>query len=232
MTGEPNRGVECAKWVAFALMVLDHVTIFVTDDRPAWAYLLGRLVFPMFALALAYGLARGGELTFEAASKRLLIWALVAQLPYSFVVPGVHLNVLFTLWAATFLYQSFRWNRWNLARVVLAAGAVLASSVVEFGVVGVLCVVCAIGAARALPRLDERKELVAAWWKQPRGWWLVGFWFTLACLHAVNGTPAALAGPLVFWACVKWGDIPRVKHAFYWLYPAQWVAVAALRAVL
>lgn len=232
MIGEAHRGVEFAKWVAFALMVLDHVTIFVTDERPGWAYLLGRLVFPMFALALAYGLARGGELAFEAASKRLLCWALVAQIPFSFLVPGVTLNVLFTLWSAAFLYQSFRWRRWNFSRIVLAALAVLASGVVEFGPVGVLLVVCAIGAARSLTALDERKELVAPNYRQPRLWWEVGFWTFLTLLHGVNGTPAAMAGPLVFWACKKWGEAPRVRHAFYWLYPAQWIGVAALRAVL
>lgn len=231
MIGEPHRGVEFAKWVAFALMVLDHVTIFVTDERPAWAYLLGRLVFPMFALALAYGLSRGGELSFDAASKRLLSWALVAQIPYSFLIPGVSLNVLFTLWSGTFLYQAFCWPRWNFSRGFFVFLAVLCSSAVEFGPVGVLCVVCAIGYARvAVPALEDRKDGLVT--NNPRVAWAVGFWVCLTLLHAINGTPAAMAGPFVFWACVKWGDMPRVRHAFYWLYPAQWVVVAALRAVL
>lgn len=218
MIGDASRGVEAVKWLAFVLMVLDHATIFLTDERPAWAYLLGRLVFPLFAMALAHGLSKGGELAVEVCWRRLLMWACVAQVPFAFLVPGVVLNVLFTFWAGVFLYSAFTWNRWSVARALLACAALLVAGVVEFGVVGVALVVACLGHARA--------EGVA------RRWWLGGFWLALTLLHAVNGVPVAMLAPLVFWAVVKWVEVPRWRHAFYWLYPAQWAAVAAIRAVL
>jgi hypothetical protein len=228
ISADASRGVEAVKWIAFALMVLDHVTIFVTPERPAWAYLLGRLVFPLFAMSLAYGLRTAGEVAVQHCAKRLLLWALVAQIPFSLLIPGLVLNVLFTFWAAVFLYASFRWNRWNVSRAILCALAVLISGVVEFGTVGVLFVVCAIAHARAqaTPQADEESPNWAS-----RGW-LAGFWVTLTLLHAINGVPVAMLAPLAFWAIVKWIEVPRWRHAFYWLYPAQFAAVVALRAVL
>jgi hypothetical protein len=226
-----SPGVEAVKWVAFALMVLDHVTLFITPERPAWAYLLGRLVFPLFAMSLAFGLRNAGELAMETAAKRLLMWALVAQVPYSFVIHEVSLNVLFTFWAAVFLYASVRWHRFNVARGALVLAAVLVASIVEFGPVGIMFVVCCVGhyrSAKATPR-DEQEP------GQPdrsRLWWLAGFWVTLTLLHAINGVPVAMLAPLVFWALVRWGEVPRYRHAFYVLYPAQFAAIAIWKAVL
>lgn len=218
MIGETNRGVEAVKWLAFALMVLDHATIFLTDERPAWAYLLGRLVFPLFTMALAHGLSKAGSLAFDAAAGRLLVWACVAQVPFAFLIPGLVLNVLFTFWAGVMLYSAASFRQWTVARIILIAFAVLATHAVEFGPVGVALVVASIGHARA--------EGVA------RRWWLAAFWIALTLLHAVNGVPAAMLAPLVFWAVVKWCEVPRWRHGFYYLYPGQFAAIAAIKAVL
>lgn len=217
-TRSVSGGVEAAKWLAFALMLLDHVTIFVTDERPAWAYLLGRLVFPLFVMSLGYGLQRSGAFSFAGVTNRLLMWAVIAQVPFSFVVGEPVLNVLFTLWGGVFVYEAVTFRNWNVARGFLACALVLCAGFMEFGVVGVVLTTCCVAAYRAEGT--------------PRRLWWGGFWVCVTLLHAINGVPVAMLGPLVFVACLKWIDLPRVRHAFYWLYPAQWVLVAALRAVL
>lgn len=198
-------------------MVADHVTIFLTPERPPVIYLLGRLVFPLFAMSLAYGLGAGGSLTFADVSKRLLMWAVIAQVPYSLLINGVVLNVLFTFWAAVTLYAAAAFPGWNWARGLLVALALLICGFVEFGPIGVGFTVAAIGV--------QRFEGSA------RRWWWGAFWLSITLLHAVNGVPVAMVAPFVFWALVRWAEVPRVRHAFYWLYPAQFAAIAAVRAV-
>lgn len=217
MTGRDAGGLEAVKWLAFGLMVLDHWTIFIMGERPGWAYLLGRLVFPLFAMALAHGLARSGSLGVESTARRMLVWAMIAQVPFSFLVPGAVLNVLFTFWAGLVIYGAFMFPRWNAWRVVVVGASVLFAGWYEFGPVGVALVVAAVGQARA---------------QEHRKWWAAGFWIALTLLYGVNGSPWAMLAPLVFWGVVKWAELPRVKHAFYWLYPAQWVGLIVARAVL
>lgn len=219
MTGDTNRGVEAVKWLAFVLMVLDHATIFLTDERPGWAYLLGRLVFPLFVMALGHGLSKAGRLAFDASAGRLLVWACVAQVPFAMLIPGVVLNVLFTFWAGVTLYALVAFRQFSALRVLLALGAILATHAVEFGPIGVALVVTAIGHARAEDVVERRV-------------WLGGFWGALTLLHAVNGVPVAMLAPLVYWAVVKWVEVPRWRHGFYYLYPAQFAAIVAARAAL
>lgn len=216
MTGRESLGVEAVKWIAFALMVLDHVTIFVTVDRPAWAFLLGRLVFPLFAMSVAHGLREAGEYTLDSVCKRLLTWALVAQVPYHYLVGGAYLNVLFTFWSALFLVTAFKYGRWNVSRGVLVGLAIVSIGFVEFGAIGIGVIASAFYAFR----LEEGRPRKIAW---------AMFWVFITLLHAVNGVPVAMLAPFVWWAVVRWCEVPRVRHVFYWLYPAQWVAVGVLR---
>ena len=90
-----HGGLEAAKWAAFAFMVCDHVNDYLLRDFVPILYLLGRLVFPMFALCLAFGLAGRGLLVLDGTIRRLLIWAFIAQVPWSMFPHSDTLNVIF-----------------------------------------------------------------------------------------------------------------------------------------
>lgn len=83
--------LDTLKVTAFALMVFDHLAMFA-----AWPYITripGRLVLPMFAVALAYKVANYSS---GKAFKRLTIYALISQ-PIVMLLGIYYLNILFTL---------------------------------------------------------------------------------------------------------------------------------------
>ena len=93
------------KILAMVFMLCDH----------AWAALpslslrltdIGRLAFPIFAFQIAEGYARTHDR--KAYRRRILLWALITELPFNLMTAGgvfnpFHQNVLFTFWIALFV---------------------------------------------------------------------------------------------------------------------------------
>lgn len=83
--------LDALKVIAFALMIFDHLAMFAV-----WPYVTripGRLVLPMFAVALAYKVANYSS---GKAFRRLTIYALISQ-PIVMLLGIYYLNILFTL---------------------------------------------------------------------------------------------------------------------------------------
>lgn len=212
--GKP--GVEAAKWLAFALMIGDHVNLYLLGGAYPVLYLLGRLVFPLFAFALAEGLAGGGELRAQGVLKRLVLWACIAQVPWSAFSHSVGLNVLFALAAGLCGYLAVFGGGALWKRALMGTLGIAVSVAAEFGIAG-FCVVFFSMCRREKP--DHRGYLVA-------------YLLALAALYAVNKTWFALAVPLVIRGLQYIGELPRVRHLFYWMYPAHFVALAFARYAL
>lgn len=215
MTGE-KPGVEAAKWLAFALMIFEHVTVFLLGGVFPIAYLLGRLVFPLFALALGEGLAGGGEMRALEALKRLVLWACVAQVPWSYFDHDAGLNVLFQLASGLALYLAVYGRGWSMSwRTLFAVTAVAVGFAAEFGFPGLVF------------------SFAALWWREtrlPQASALVVF--GLCCLYVPNGTHFALLALPLWWALEKLGTLPRVRHFFYYGYAGHLVVLAGLRWAL
>ncbi len=96
----PNKGFNAytLKLIAILGMTLDHVGIAFGDYLPLFAksllYAFGGLTFPI----MAYLLGEGYRYTknFRSYVLRLLIFAVITQIPYSWALYG-QLNILFTL---------------------------------------------------------------------------------------------------------------------------------------
>ena len=93
------------KILAMIFMVMDHVwaTLPVQGD---WLTCVGRLAFPIFAFQIAEGYAHTHDV--KAYRRRLLIWALITEIPFNFMTGGgfinpFHQNVLFTFWLSLLL---------------------------------------------------------------------------------------------------------------------------------
>lgn len=90
------------KILAMVFMLCDHMwaTIIHGND---WLTCVGRLAFPIFAFQIAEGYAHTHDA--KAYRRRLLIWALISEIPFNLMVGGgpiypFHQNVLFTFWIA------------------------------------------------------------------------------------------------------------------------------------
>lgn len=102
--GEGNKPVEVSrndalKLFAMITMLIDHIGHMLF---PQYRFLrsIGRLAFPIFAYQLAIGYAKTSSL--KDYAKRLFIFGLISQVPYSFFSPDLafkplHLNIMFTL---------------------------------------------------------------------------------------------------------------------------------------
>jgi len=111
---------EALKWLALALMVLDHANKYLCNDALPWVFPIARLSFPLFGFVLAYNLARPDTISNGAAvrvMKRLALFALVAAIPH-IILDGrfFPLNILATLLVATgtvYLFEQGGLKRWH-----------------------------------------------------------------------------------------------------------------------
>lgn len=213
---------ELLKWLALALMTLDHANKALALEWPCVPE-LSRIAFPVFALVLAYGLAQPGA-RLRPALTRLLVFGVLAQ-PFHAVtiVDGwLPLNVLLTFATAVAVILLWQQQRRLAAALLFAAGAVW----VDYGWVGV-------------------GLTVAAWWyfhvqahgvifsrvAQWAGGALTLAAFGLLCIQ--NGNLwALLAVPLVVVLSRLPGRFVRSRWAFYVFYPAHLAFLSVVAAAL
>jgi hypothetical protein len=198
--------LEAMKWLALALMVLDHINKWLFDAKLPGVFAFGRLVAPTFAFVLAYNLARPGALEagmYLRVTKRLAVFALLATPPYM-ALNGKWwpLNIMWLLlMGVVMLYGLQR----GTATWLATAGAVFV-----FG--GLVAEYFYAGLAMIL----------AAWWYCRSPTLLRGFlWMvSVALISMINGNAwallAALALPLAAHLRLP---VSRIRWAFYAAYP-------------
>lgn len=200
--------LSAVKWVALALMVLDHVDAFIFGREVLWAGALGRLVFPAFAVVIGYNLARPGLREDGAHGRllrRLLVFGILAE-PFHGALASFYggwwpLNILLTFAVIVGVVALIERRRPWLAGVLFLVGGAF----VEYGWPGV-----ALGLA------------VYALYRAPG--WLPVLWVVsaTAALVVVNGSFLALwALPLLWMAAQLDLSAPRAQHVFYWFYPVH-----------
>lgn len=208
------QALEAIKWLAVVLMLTEHFCHFVLGHLPYAVMATGRLVFPLFALALAVGCAHKSNAERFVVVQRLLVWALVAALARVFLLDWVPLNVVFTLAAG--LAVNVILGALGRGRFIYATPIVLIGSGMEFGSAGVLAVHFFCNFAR-----DQSR----------RGWMDAVLASALVCL--ANGNFWALAAmPVAISISNADIELPRVKRLFYWSYVGQWPLFAAMKALL
>lgn len=209
-----SGSVEAVKWLALFLMTGDHVNRYLLDGTVPALYALGRVAFPLFAVVVAYNLARPGADAWGAA-KRLFGFGLLALVPHVYAEHNsghaLLLNVLLSFALSAGLVGL--WDRKAGARVCLGA-LVAAGALVDFQWFGVALTLCAVWYFRT----GREPALIAT---------LVA----LGSLALVNGNHWAwLAVPVVVLASYSASSIPRHRWAFYAYYPAHLSALGLLAA--
>lgn len=203
--------IETLKWLALALMTLDHINKYFFAEKLPGVFELGRIAMPLFAFVLAYNLGRPATLASGAYGrtiKRLAIFGLLAT-PFFIGLGGLvsgwwPFNIMFMLLTATatlYLVEKGGTARmWGAGLVFLVGGAF-----VEFWWFGLAFCVC-------------------AWWycKTASKAALVAWTLAAASLYVVNRNLWALAAiPLTLAATLVDVPMPRFRYAFYAYYPAH-----------
>lgn len=206
-----NSGLlELVKWLAFAGMLVDHAWKVLAFDAPLWAVIVGRMVFPAFALVFAYNVARPGADVWRIV-RRLVLFGLIAQPVHALAFQDVApLNILFTFAVAACAIGL--WSRpWAVALVVLVGGLF-----VDYAWVGVMFVLAGW-----------------YWWRRPETWEAaaaVALAYSALCWWNGNAWAMWTVPLLVVLqqrTSLHW---PRWGAAFYVAYPVHFAALMALRA--
>ncbi len=139
-----SAGLDLVKWLAMVTMVADHLRFIWPSAE--WLFVVGRLAFPLFCLAIAANVARSavGQV-FTSANGRYLGWMLVfsvlSEWPYHVLDVGTR---TFSIMPTLTLGLLLAWGVHHATRPMrlLALGtllvALLASDVLMYGWPGVV----------------------------------------------------------------------------------------------
>ena len=217
--GIGTRLIEPLKWLALAIMLAEHWMRYVLDDLPPWLFAVGRIAFPLFAFALAFGLQAQPCARLPRILVRMFAWAAIAQATIQFVdAPDSRLNVLFTFALGLAAAYGFGCVKSLLVTALMLCVIGAAAWWCEFGPVGVAFVAGCITLARAGDRPLAGWIAVAA---------------LLALLAVPNGNHYALqAVPLALLSAWLPVNVPRLRGVFYWAYALQFPVYAGARMLL
>lgn len=202
-----SGGREIAKWIALILMTFDHANKVLWAESFQWMSDASRIVFPIFAIVLAYNLASNHSPDRVRRSLfAMLVAGLIAQPLHAFAFGfWIPLNVLFTL--ALGVYVAYERN-WFFALAAFAIGGV----VVDYQWWGTAVVVAATWAIRAPGFLNYT---------------MLGF--AVASLHVINDNLWALVAFPVLWLLGQLDAyIPRHRWIFLGYYVGHLAILSAL----
>lgn len=141
-----ERGLDLVKWLALASMAVDHLR-FLSPGQPllAGCFVVGRLAFPLFCLALAANLARRPAGAFGASERRhigaLLLFAVFSEPAHDLMLGNAHkFNILVTLalgWGIAWGCNALQRGPLLMAGL-LAGGAAWLHASLTYGLPGVL----------------------------------------------------------------------------------------------
>lgn len=154
--------IDVLKLIACVCMLIDHINTCLYDRASVWAWLIGRLAFPLFGLTFVLTLKAHKAM---ATAKRLFIWAICTQPVYALAFANTGFspwwagNILFSFAAVAYLVAlSQAPSAANVAKglaVFVVASIIQAPS--SFGAVGVIYVF-------ALHRvLSEARHVEGSW---------------------------------------------------------------------
>lgn len=201
-------GREVLKWIALVLMTGDHVNKVLLHGSQPWLTDLARVVFPIFAVVLAWNVARHPDRgAIDRSIYRTLLAAVFVQplhaMAFGYWLP---LNILFTLGAGMVVANT------RSLPVVLLVG-IAGGAFVDYTWAGILVVVAAVGLARNPDRLANR----------------LLFGLALLVLCVFNGNAWALmALPIVAVAGQLPVSVPRWRWTFLGYYALHLAVLAAL----
>lgn len=125
--------------IAFITMLIDHIARIYFPDNLILS-IIGRLSFPLFAWGIAMGYTR--TINYKKYIIRLLILAVISQLPYSLLFKNNYINICFTLLTGIVAIKIYNtkiseWVKWIGIITLLIISQV---GGFEYGMYGVLTI--------------------------------------------------------------------------------------------
>lgn len=132
--------IDVLKLIACICMLIDHINTCLYDRASVWAWLIGRLAFPLFGLTFVLTLKAHKAM---ATAKRLFIWAICTQPVYALAFA----NTGFSPWWAGNILFSFAAVAYLVALAQAPSPANVAKGLVVFVVASIIQAPSSFGAA-------------------------------------------------------------------------------------
>jgi peptidoglycan/LPS O-acetylase OafA/YrhL len=205
------------KWLATLLMLVDHIG-FLLEAEPM--RIIGRLSFPLFAWIFAQNWKRRENASAKPLITRLVLFGIIAQIPYILLFRDLNLNILISLAVAGITFSQM--HKSSKKNLMLTVGLITAQLLgVSYGWYAVACPLLMINLKGAGDRM---------WWI---GWIVTNVIYTITCKSAIQifaiFTPLILA----YHNQTKNRKPTEIeKKFFYYFYPIHLAGLAALRTIL
>lgn len=132
--------IDVLKLIACICMLIDHINTCLYDRASVWAWLIGRLAFPLFGLTFVLTLKAHKAM---ATAKRLFIWAICTQPLYALAFA----NTGFSPWWAGNILFSFAAVAYLIALSQTPSAANVAKGLAVFVVASIIQAPSSFGAA-------------------------------------------------------------------------------------
>lgn len=132
--------IDVLKLIACVCMLIDHINTCLYDRASVWAWLIGRLAFPLFGLTFVLTLKAHKAM---ATAKRLFIWAICTQPVYALAFA----NTGFSPWWAGNILFSFAAVAYLVGLSQTPSAANVAKGLVVFVVASIIQAPSSFGAA-------------------------------------------------------------------------------------
>jgi len=129
------------QWIAMITMLIDHIGVVFFPDYIIFR-LIGRIAFPLYAYLAVLGYQR--TTNFRNYFIRLVILALIAQLPFQLAFNTIGINVIGTLAISIAVIKCidhFRHKPWLFGSIVILAALVLDSFPFDYGMYGLILMI-------------------------------------------------------------------------------------------
>lgn len=123
--------IDVLKLIACICMLIDHINTCLFDRASVWAWLIGRLAFPLFGLTFVLTLKPHKAM---ATARRLLIWAICTQPVYALAFA----NTGFSPWWAGNILFSFATVAYLVALAQAPSAANVAKGLLVFVVASII----------------------------------------------------------------------------------------------
>lgn len=208
------------KWLATLLMLVDHIG-FLLEAEPM--RIIGRLSFPLFTWVLAQNWKRREpSSSAKTLITRLLLFGIIAQLPYMIFFNKLNLNILISFALVVVTFSQIRKAQTNKKIVIMILGLLAAQLWgVDYGWYAVAC---------PLLMLNLKG-------KGNRIWWIS--WILINTIYAATSgyflQVFAILTPLILAYHNPAKDKKPTaieKKFFYYFYPLHLAGLAALRSII
>ncbi len=231
--------------LAMVCMLCDHLWGTIVPGNE-WLTCIGRIAFPIFAFMVAEGYTKTANL--RKYVKRLLVFALISEIPFNLAISGrlfnpLHQNVLWTFLIAIWmmhLNDRARSKGGKVRFVLTCVGTFCLGSLlgiigmVDYFHVGVMTVLV-FYFFRGRNWAERLLQLVALWYLN---WEVLGglvYEFKLAghifTFHQLGFALLALI-PIWLYRGKQGPYSPGIRRLYYWFYPAHLLILALLRIVI